>query len=100
MIEPAHVVELQIELLGPLIMSRTGPIRIASRPQRRLLAALAVHAGQVVRSATLEEWLGLSPGALRTSVSRLRRVVGADALETTPVGYRLRADVDAAAFER
>lgn len=92
--------ELQVALLGPLVVTRGRPVRIASRPQRRLVAALAVHAGEVVRASSLEEWLRVSPGAIRTSVSRLRRLVGADAVETTPVGYRLRAQVDAATFER
>ena len=94
--------ELQVGLLGSLAVSRrTGaPITIASRPQRRLLSILALHVGDIVRSSSLEDWAALSPGALRTSVSRLRRVIGPDALETTVAGYRLRADVDVVAFEQ
>ena len=61
---------------------------------------LALHVGEEVRAASLEEWLTLSPGAVRTSISRLRRVIGADAGGTTALGYRLRGAVDAAAFER
>lgn len=100
--QPTSAEELRVELLGALSVSRTaaGAIPIPSRPQRRLLAVLALHAGEEVRSSSLEEWLVLSPGALRTSVSRLRRVVGAGAVETTAIGYRLGASVDVAAFER
>jgi predicted ATPase/DNA-binding SARP family transcriptional activator len=100
--ELASADELQVELLGPLAVSRrsAGPISMGSRPQRRLLAVLALHVGDEVRSESLEDWLVLSPGALRTSVSRLRRVIGADALETTALGYRLCAEVDAVAFEQ
>jgi hypothetical protein len=47
-----------------------------------------------VRSAVLEEHLGLSAGALRTSISRLRRVIGPDVLVTGPAGYELRAETD------
>ena len=46
--------------------------RIASHAQCRLLSRLAVDARSVVRAAVLEEDLGLTPSALRTSVSRLR----------------------------
>ena len=100
--EPSSVDELQIRVLGPLRVTRgpDGQIAIVSRPQRRLLVVLALHVDEVVRSVSLEEWLGLSPGALRTSVSRLRRVIGAAALETTAVGYQLRAEVEMVAFER
>lgn len=102
MSQPSSAAELQIELLGPLVVSRPDRRRltIASRPQRRLLAVLALHVDEVVRSMNLEDWLVLSPGALRTSVSRLRRVIGADGVETTDVGYLLRADVDLVEFER
>lgn len=93
---------LAVRLLGPLEVEGPNrePIAIASAPQRRLLSVLALHVGMEVRSASLEEWLGLSGGALRTSISRLRRVIGPDALETTTAGYRLDARVDAVDFER
>ncbi len=94
--------DLQVWLLGTLSVTRGDgvTIPIPSRPQRRLLTMLALHAGDTVRSSVLEDQAGLSPGALRTSISRLRRVVGGDALETTAFGYRLRAEVDHDAFER
>ncbi len=73
---------------------------LASRPQRRLLAMLCLRSNTVVRSMVLEERLGLSAGALRTSISRLRRVIGAECLVTGPAGYELRADVDVGEYEK
>ncbi len=102
MSEPSTAGKLRIALLGPLSVSRADgtPIAIASQPQRRLLSVLALEVGEVVRSASLEERLGLSAGALRTSISRLRHVVGTPSVETSAQGYRLRADVDTVTFER
>ncbi len=74
-------------------------LSLASEPQRRLLAMLCLHSGSVLRSVVLEEHLGVSAGALRTSISRLRRVVGADCLVTGAAGYELRAAVDADEYE-
>ena len=75
-------------------------LALASRSQRRLLAMLCLRSHTVVRSVVLEEHLGLSAGALRTSISRLRRVVGAECLVTGPAGYELRADVDVGEYEK
>jgi predicted ATPase/DNA-binding SARP family transcriptional activator len=75
-------------------------LALASRSQRRLLAMLCLRSHAVVRSVVLEEHLGLSAGALRTSISRLRRVVGAECLVTGPAGYELRADIDVDEYEK
>ncbi|MGA9277407.1 BTAD domain-containing putative transcriptional regulator [Ilumatobacter sp.] len=75
-------------------------LALASEPQRRLLAILCLHACSVVRSTVLEEHLGLSAGALRTSISRLRRVIGPDVLVTGSAGYELRVGRDVDEFER
>lgn len=74
-------------------------LALASESQRRLLAILCLHSHTVVRSVVLEEHLGLSPGALRTSISRLRRLIGPESLVTGPAGYELRAEVDADQYE-
>ena len=74
-------------------------LALASESQRRLLAILCLHSNTVVRSVVLEEHLGLSAGALRTSISRLRRVTGADCLVTGPGGYELRVAVDVDEYE-
>ncbi|MEO6654390.1 MAG: BTAD domain-containing putative transcriptional regulator [Ilumatobacteraceae bacterium] len=75
-------------------------LALVSESQRRLLAMLCLRSWTVVRSVVLEEHLGLSAGALRTSVSRLRRVIGAKCLVTGPAGYELRADVDVEEYEQ
>jgi predicted ATPase/DNA-binding SARP family transcriptional activator len=75
-------------------------LALASRSQRRLLAILCLRPRAVVRSVVLEEHLGLSAGALRTSISRLRRVVGAECLVTGPAGYELRVDIDVGEYEK
>ena len=78
-----------------------GPVRLPSVAQRRLTSILILRAGTVVSSDLLGERLDLSPGALRTSVSRLRRVIGETTLVTAPPGYELRTDdVDSKRFER
>ena len=83
---------MEARVLGPLEVS--GPdgtrINLASETQRRLVSLLVVRANTVVPSEVLEEQLGLTAGALRTSVSRLRKLIGADALVTNPPGYELR----------
>lgn len=75
-------------------------LTLVSQPQRRLVAVLCINFGRFVRSAVLEEHLDLSPGALRTSVSRLRRTLGPEALVTTSAGYQLRGTLDVDEFER
>lgn len=74
-------------------------LALCSESQRRLLAMLCLHSRTVVRSVVLEEHLGLSAGALRTSISRLRRLTGAECLVTGLAGYELRADVDVDEYE-
>ena len=75
-------------------------LTMVSEAQRRLLAMLCLHADSSVRAVVLEERLGLSAGALRTSISRLRRVIGAGALSTGDAGYELRGSVDAVEYAR
>lgn len=89
-------------VLGPLQVRGAGGdrIRLASDAQRRLVSVFVLNADEVVRSEELEDLLGLSPSALRTSVCRLRRLVGAEVLTTEPPGYAIHGDqVDAALFE-
>ena len=87
-----------VRVLGPVqIVGAQGTIvDLPSATQRRLLAALALHAPAPVRAEWLCRILDVSPGGLRTSVSRLRRVLGSGGVETTVSGYRLDAVVDAA----
>ncbi|MFD7444392.1 BTAD domain-containing putative transcriptional regulator [Streptomyces sp. NPDC059909] len=76
---------------------------------RALLAALAGRAGRAASVGELVEevWGGEpphdAPAALQALVGRLRRVLGKDAVESTPAGYRLAAtpdDIDLYVFER
>lgn len=70
-----------------------------SEPQRKLLALLALRAGRPVASETICDLFDLSSGALRTTVSRLRRSLGAEVLVTESPGYALRCDTDVERFE-
>ena len=94
---------MQFCVLGPIgiIDDDGGHVTLPSVAQRRLTAMLILKAGTTVSADYLAEYLGLSPGALRTAVSRLRRVVGLDRVVTVPPGYLVRAEfVDAQSFER
>ena len=75
-------------------------IDLPSASQRRLLAILALHSPRRLRSEWLADVLDISPGALRTSVSRVRATVGSAMLETASTGYALVGDVDASRFCR
>ena len=81
-----------VRVLGPIqVLGATGgAIELASASQRRLLAVLAVHAPHAVRAERLAAVLDLSPSGLRTSVTRLRRALGADALVSTAVATSWR----------
>ncbi len=92
----------QCKVLGAVRMfdSLGRRLTLASPEQRRLLAMLCLRARTTVRSEVLEEHLGLSSGALRTSISRLRRVIGAATLVSESAGYELRSSVDAVEYGR
>ena len=89
-----------VRLLGPVqAVGPDGAITdLPSASQRRLLAVLAINAPRRLRSEWLADLFDVSPGALRTSVSRLRDSIGEVALRTSSTGYFLVADVDALAF--
>ena len=93
---------MQFDVLGPLrvVGAHGTQVAMSSVAQRRLMSLLVCRAGTVVSADSLAEHLELSPGALRTSVSRLRRIVGFDVLVTAPPGYELRSEnTDALRFE-
>jgi DNA-binding SARP family transcriptional activator len=73
-------------------------IDLPSASQRRLLAILALHSPRRLRSEWLADVLGISPGALRMSVSRLRTAIGATVLQTASTGYSVVTDVDVLQF--
>ena len=91
-----------VRILGGVhaVASDGSLIDLPSASQRRLLAILALHSPRRLRSEWLADVLDISPGALRTSVSRVRATVGTAMLETASTGYALVGDVDAARFCR
>ncbi len=72
----------------------------ASVAQRQLIALLALRAGDVVPMSSICSALELSRGAARTTISRVRRLVGPDVLVTESPGYALRAESDVDRFEQ
>jgi DNA-binding SARP family transcriptional activator/streptogramin lyase len=100
---------IEIRLLGPLEALVDGErVDLGSPQQRTLLAVLALHVGTPVRLAAIERVLwGETPPqsatkVVQTYVSRLRKVLGPDAIESVQQGYLLDAgiDVDAREFRR
>src|SRR4051812_23395799 len=88
-----------VRVLGPVqvVLASGRVVDVPSVSQRRLLAILALHARTSVRAEWLADTLGVSTGALRTTVSRLRKALG-DVVQTASTGYRLDVDVDAEMF--
>ncbi|MET8855867.1 BTAD domain-containing putative transcriptional regulator [Streptomyces sp. NPDC004579] len=85
------------------------PVPVGGARLRALLTVLALRPGRTVSAAVLvdEVWDGDppadAPGALQALVGRLRRALGAGAVESVEGGYRLAAvseDIDLHRFER
>ena len=97
---------MAVRVLGPVGIDGAGPLE----PRDRIaLGVLAVRNGVTVSPEHLAEalWGDDPPQSWRKQVqirvSRLRKVLDEDAIETTADGYRLTlegADVDASQFER
>jgi WD40 repeat protein/DNA-binding SARP family transcriptional activator len=92
---------LRFSLLGPLEVRRDGqPLALGGERQRGLLALLLLHANELVTTEHLAEQLfgaeasDASVRAVRVAVSRLRRLLDDETLETGPGGYLVRADPD------
>ena len=104
-----EVPQLEFRILGPLeVEGGSGPVALGGQKQRALLAALLLEAGRVVATDRLvdlvwgEEAPRTATTSLQNSISRLRRELGGDVLETRAPGYVLRVapeQVDARRFE-
>lgn len=92
----------RISLLGPVSVRADAETRaVRSRPQRIVLACLALEPNRVVSTATLIDALWPedpppnAPGNLHSYVSKLRRLVGTDLIRREHGGYRLQVRDDA-----
>jgi len=96
--------------LGPLEVRASGSrLPLGGPRQRAVLADLLLHAGSVVSMDTLLDdlWDGTPPATaeavVQNAVSRLRRLLGKQTIETHAPGYVLRVEpgaIDARRFER
>ena len=84
-------------ILGPLLVSHEGePVTLGGRRNAELLSLPLLRANEVVASDRLVEdlWAGAPPAnprkAVQVYVSRLRKALGVDVLETSALGYVLR----------
>jgi YVTN family beta-propeller protein len=98
---------MEFRILGPIeITEEDRPVVLGAAKQRALLAALLVHANEVVSSERLvDELWGERPPAtaakgLQVYVSQLRRLLGEGRLETRGHGYVLRVEPGALDAER
>src|SRR5262245_13355460 len=94
---------MRIKVLGPVEVERDGElVAIGGPQQRRLLALLVVHRGQVVSTDRLIDALWPDEGApegaarsMRTYIARLRAVLPDGWITTQRSGYGLRPDAAA-----
>ena len=100
---------MRYQLLGSLTATDgDGPIAIGGPKQRLVLAHLLLNVNKTVPADQLidamwgEETPETARGTLQTYISRLRSVLGTEAIEGTAPGYRLRAgpeELDTFRFE-
>ena len=98
---------LVVRVLGSLDVAVDGvPVRLGSPSERRVIAVLVAGAGVAGRDRLIDALWGDNPprSALRsvqTYISRLRRALGPDRIESRTPGWVLHADViDVREFER
>jgi DNA-binding SARP family transcriptional activator len=90
---------LEFRILGPLEAVSDGRVLdLGGAKQRCLLAALLLHANEVVSQARLIEALWdeappeTAPKALQVYVSQLRKLIGPDRIVTRAPGYLIRVE--------
>src|SRR6266511_1351837 len=100
---------MEFRVLGPVeVAGADGAVELSARKPRALLAALLMHANEVVSMDALTEALWEEPPAsahklLQIYVSQLRRAIGQDRIRTRSPGYLLTLgddELDSARFER
>jgi DNA-binding SARP family transcriptional activator/class 3 adenylate cyclase len=102
---------LEFRILGPLevLDEHKRPLPLGGQKQRAVLALLLLEGGRVVPTDRLVDRLwGEEPPrtattSLQNTVSRLRKLLGADRLVTKPPGYAVRLEpeeLDLTRFER
>lgn len=98
---------LEFRILGPLeVLDGETPLRLGGGKQRAALAILLLSANRVVSVERLADdlYAGAPPVTAVTQVQRqvseLRKLIGADAIETRTPGYVLRAAPGAVDLER
>lgn len=86
----------ELKVLGPMQAFRDGEeVDLGGPTQRRLLASLVARSGEVVSVTSLlddlwgEDPPPSGPQSIQSYVSRLRRQLGGDIIETQAPGYRL-----------
>jgi DNA-binding SARP family transcriptional activator len=97
---------MEFRVLGQVeALSGGHPLHIGGEQQRALLAYLLLHANEVVSADRLLDELWAVPprggvAAVRTQVSRLRKQLGGDAIETSGRGYVLHVRQDELDLDR
>ena len=101
---------LEFRILGPLeVLDGDRPVRLGGAKQRATLAILLLHANRVVGVERLADdlYAGAPPVTAVTQVQRqvseLRKILGAEAIETRSPGYVLHVEpehLDLDRFER
>lgn len=99
---------VEISVLGPIQGIREGEeVDLGGPTQRRLLAALVARPGEIVPVTTLlgdlwgDDPPPSGPQSIQSYVSRLRRQLGGEVIETKAPGYRLEVehvDLDSTSF--
>jgi len=89
-----------VRVLGPVqVVTASGrSLDLPSASQRRLVALLATEASRSLRVDLICDVLAVSPSALRTTVSRVRRALGDGTIAGSQGRYRLAVVTDAALF--
>jgi predicted ATPase/DNA-binding SARP family transcriptional activator len=94
---------MRVRILGAVevVDGRGTGIDLGRVALRRIIAILTVHAPAAISIERLADTCDVSPGAIRTAVSRVRRLVGEGTIATVASGYALHdASVDAWDFEQ